>query len=102
MYAEAAVDGSTRRSGRPTDAARRKPRPVDLGAARRIGDRGPLDRHAAVARSIQTSLDGSTWTRGAGGRAGKLRMHGPARYVRVTLTRSGDERTGIRELEVTG
>jgi F5/8 type C domain-containing protein len=51
--------------------------------------------------SIETSVDGTTWTPARTDSAGKLRGPADARYVRVTMTRSGDARVGIRELVVT-
>ena len=49
--------------------------------------------------TIETSVDGSTWSPAADGTLPKPVW---ARYVRVTMTRaSGADRTGIRALEVT-
>ena len=52
--------------------------------------------------STETSLDGSTWTPAPTDASGKLRNPATARYVRVTLTRPGEELTGVRELVVAG
>ena len=102
MYAEAAVDGSEATIWAP-DAAMGSTT-VDLG--RRVKVR-TIAVHWTDARpassSIETSLDGSTWTAAQTTDAsGTLKNPTYARYVRVTLTRAGEDRTGIRELVVTG
>jgi trehalose/maltose hydrolase-like predicted phosphorylase len=101
MYAEAAVDGSRATIWAP-DAASASTT-VDLGQRARIkGIAVHWTDTLPASSSIDTSLDGNTWTPAQADASGKLRMQVTARYVRVSLTRSGDERTGIRELEVTG
>jgi trehalose/maltose hydrolase-like predicted phosphorylase len=102
MYAEAGVDGSEATIWAP-DAATGSTT-VDLG--RRVKVR-TIAVHwtdtLPASSTIETSLDGSTWTAAPpADSSGRLRNPTDARYVRVTLTRSGEERTGIRELVVTG
>src|SRR3954447_15017929 len=101
MYAEAAVDGSRATIWAP-DAA--------TGSTTvALGSRGPLKTISVhwtdtlpSSSSIETSLDGSTWTAVSVDSSGKLRNPTRARYVRVTMTQAGTARTGIRELVVTG
>jgi hypothetical protein len=61
--------------------------------------RHPAPRRRASAK-IEVSADGRTWTTVSPAADGSLEQQAWARYVRVTLSRAGDERTGIRELEV--
>ena len=101
MYAEAAVDGSEATIWAP-DAATGSTT-VDLG--RRVNVKTVAVHWTdtlPASSSIATSRDGSTWTTATTDSSGKLSNPTTARYVRVTLTRSGTERTGIRELVVTG
>jgi trehalose/maltose hydrolase-like predicted phosphorylase len=101
MYAEAAVDGSAATVWAADTATGSAT--VDLGRRAKV-------RTIAVhwtdtlpaSSSIETSLDGSTWTAAPpADDSGRLRKLTGARYVRVTLTRAGEERTGIREIVVT-
>jgi F5/8 type C domain len=101
MYAEAAVDGSEATIWAP-DAATGSVA-VDLG--RRAKLRTIAVRFTDVrpaSSTVETSLDGSSWTpappRDASGR---LRNPVDAAFVRVTITRAGDEGTGVRGLVVT-
>ena len=93
MYAEAAVDGSEATIWAP--AEKTASLTVDLGARTRLD--GVTVHWTDVlpsASSIETSLDGTTWSAKTSGTY--------ARYVRVTLTRGSDtERTGIREVIAT-
>ena len=101
MYAEAAVDGSEATIWAPDTATGSVS--VDLGRRAKLRT---IDVHFTDVRpassTVETSLDGTTWTpappRDASGR---LRNPVDAAYVRVTITRAGEERTGIRELVVT-
>jgi hypothetical protein len=52
--------------------------------------------------SVETSLDGSSWTPASPDSSGKLRNPVTARYVRVTVTRADAKLRGVRELVVTG
>jgi len=100
MYAEAAVDGSEATIWAPDDATGSTT--VDLG--RRVKVKTVVVHWTdtlPASSSIATSLDGSTWTTATTDSSGKLRNPTNARYVRVTLTRSGTDRTGVRELVVT-
>ena len=102
MSAEAAVDGSEATVWAP-DAGATGSTTVDLGRRVRVKtiavdwtDTRP------TSSSIETSLDGSTWTPAPADASGKLKNPTTARYVRVTLTRPGEELTGVREIAVTG
>jgi trehalose/maltose hydrolase-like predicted phosphorylase len=103
MYAEAAVDGSDATIWAPTDATASLT--DDLGARTQVSAIAVhwTDTLPSSSR-IETSLDGSTWTTAAPtGASGDLKSPLKARYVRVTMTRAtGADRTGIRELIVTG
>jgi hypothetical protein len=97
-----AVDGGEATIWAPTDTTASLT--DDLGSRRRVS---AIAVHWTDARPgssrIETSLDGTTWTSVAPGAAGDLHNTIAARYVRVTLTRAADaDRTGIRELVVTG
>jgi hypothetical protein len=104
MYPEAAVDGSQATYWALDPDASSGSLRVDLGKRQKI-------KVIAVdwtntrpgSYSIETSLDGSTWSAAPAADAdGTLHNTVNARYVRVTLTRASDERVGIRELRVTG
>ena len=102
MYAEAAVDGSEATVWAPEEAATGSAT-VDLG--RRVKVKS-IAVHWTAARpassSLETSLDGNTWTPVSTDASGRLKNPVNARYVRLTLTRPGTELTGVRELVVTG
>ncbi len=102
MYAEAAVDGSEATIWAPTDASASLT--VDLGKRTKVTAIAVSWTDTLPASStIETSLDGNTWAAAPpADSAGRLRNSVNARYVRVTLTRAGEERTGIREVVVTG
>ena len=101
MYAEAAVDGSEATIWAPDDASASLT--VDLGRSIRLKGIAVHWTDVLPASSrIETSLDGSSWTAAPINSSGTLTGRVDARYVRVSLTRGGDERTGIRELIVTG
>jgi hypothetical protein len=101
MYAEAAVDGSRATIWAPEDPSGTLT--LDLGNATTIS-------HVSVSwtdtmpasSSIETSVDGSTWTTASADSTGKLSNPVRARYVRMNMTQaSGAPTTGIRELAVT-
>jgi hypothetical protein len=102
MYAEAAVDGSEATVWAP-DAGATGSTTVDLGQRVRLKTIAVdwTDTRPASS-SIETSLDGSTWTPAPTDASGKLKNPTTARYVRVTVTRPGEELTGVREIAVTG
>jgi len=102
MYAEAAVDGSKATVWAP-DAGATGSTTVDLGGRVKVKTIAVdwTDTRPASS-SIETSLDGSTWTPAPTDASGKLQNPTTARYVRVTLTRPGEELTGVREIAVTG
>jgi trehalose/maltose hydrolase-like predicted phosphorylase len=102
MYAEAAVDGSDATVWAP-DAGATGSTTVDLGQRAKVKTIAVhLTDIRPASSSIETSLDGTTWTPAPTDASGKLRNPTSARYVRVTLTRPGEELTGVRELVVTG
>lgn len=99
MYAEAAVDGSRATIWAPT--ATTASVTVDLRQEQTVGR--VVTRWTDTAPSswrILTSRDGNTWTAAKVGPDGTIRARTTARYVRVEMTRSSTERTGLRELEV--
>ena len=103
MYAEAAVDGSRATVWAPASSAGGRSLTVDLGARAKISGIavGWTDALPATS-SIQTSLDGSTWTDAPpADSTGLFRKPLQARYLRVSMTvASGAARTGIREVVV--
>jgi len=104
MYAEAAVDGSRATVWAPDPIAGGGSLTVDLGAETQVSGIavGWTDALPATS-SIQTSLDGSTWTNAPpADSTGHFHKPVQARYVRVNMTvASGAARTGIREVVVT-
>ncbi len=104
MYAEAAVDGSKATIWAPAPSAGGGSLTVNLGARTKISGIAVQWTDALPASfSIQTSLDGSTWTNPPpADPTGRFRNPVQARYVRVNMTvASGADRTGIREVVVT-
>jgi trehalose/maltose hydrolase-like predicted phosphorylase len=100
MYAEAAVDGSPATIWAP-DAATGSTT-VDLGSRVTVKTIAvDWTDTLPASSSYETSLDGSTWRAVSVDGSGTLHNPTRARYVRVTLTQAGEERTGIRELVVT-
>jgi trehalose/maltose hydrolase-like predicted phosphorylase len=95
MYAEAAVDGSDATIWAPVDATASLT--VDLGKLTKVSDVQVHWTETLPSSSrIEWSTDGTTWTT-----VGHATVR--ARYVRVTMTRAaGADRTGIREVVVTG
>jgi F5/8 type C domain-containing protein/glycosyl hydrolase family 65 len=95
MYAEAAVDGSDATIWAPVDAAASLT--VELGKLTKVSDVQVHWTETLPSSSrIEWSTDGTTWTT-----VGHATVR--ARYVRVTMTRAaGADRTGIREVVVTG
>ena len=89
MYAEAAVDGSTATVWSPTVSLASLT--VDLGKVTRVSSVVTTWSVKPASSRILTSTDGTTWTDTRVGSTGKL--HGPvdARYVRVEVTRLGDD-----------
>ena len=92
-------DRAGRRTPAATGSTDRRPRPAREGE----DHRGPLDRHAArvvehrdLARREHLDAGAHRTPRASCG------TRSTARYVRVTLTRPGEELTGVRELVVTG
>ena len=101
-YAEAAVDGSRATAWAPDAATAALT--VDLGQRRnlKVISVGFTDAAPASSR-VEVSLDGRTWTAAPPADAsGRLKSAVRASYVRVTITRAGDARTGVEELVVTG
>jgi hypothetical protein len=104
MYAEAAVDGSTATIWAPAPDADGDSLTVNVGARTKVSGIAVQWTDALPASSsIQTSLDGSTWTNAPPtDSTGSFRNPVQARYVRVNLTvADGASRTGIREVVVT-
>ncbi len=102
MYAEAAVDGSEATVWAPEEGATGSAT-VDLGRRMKVGaitvhwtDKLP------ASSSVETSVDGSSWTPVSADASGTLTKATNARYVRVTVTRAGADVNGVRELVVTG
>ena len=88
--------GAGRRGDREHD---RGPRPAREGEDHR-GPPGPtLGPRRGASRPRSTGAPGRRRPTDA---SGKLRNPTSARYVRVTLTRPGEELTGVREIAVTG
>jgi trehalose/maltose hydrolase-like predicted phosphorylase len=104
MYAEAAVDGSTATIWAPSPQAGSGSLTVDLGTRTKVS--GVLVQWTDAApssSSIQTSIDGTTWTAAppTDPTTGNFRNSVQARYIRVNLTAASDtSRTGIREVVV--
>ena len=99
MYAEAAVDGSRATIWAPT--ATTASVTVDLRQKQTVGRVVTRWTDTLPSSSrILTSPNGNTWTAATVGPDGTLASPRTARYVRVEITRSGTERTGLRELEV--
>ena len=104
MYAEAAVDGSKATIWAPAPSAGGGNLTVDLLAPTEIsGVAVQWTDNLPASSSIQTSLDGMTWTNAPpADPTGQFRHPVQARYVRVSMTvASGAGRTGIREVVVT-
>jgi hypothetical protein len=102
LYAEAAVDGSEATVWAPAEASGAIT--VDLGRRIQVTGVTTLWTDATPASyRILVSTNGSRWTEAPLNSDGTLQHPVQARYVRVELTQaSSDERTGIRELQVTG
>ena len=100
-YAEAAVDGSPATAWAPETAS--SALTVDLGRRRNLKVISVGFTEPAPASSrVEVSLDGRTWTAAPPADAsGRLKSAVKASYVRVTVTRAGDERSGVEELVVT-
>ena len=104
MYAEAAVDGSKATIWAPAPSAGGGSLTVDLLAPTKIsGVAVQWTDNLPASSSIETSLDGTTWTKAPpADSTGQFRHAVQARYVRVSMTvASGAGRTGIREVVVT-
>ena len=102
MYAEAAVDGSEATVWAPEEGATGSAT-VDLGRRMKVG---AITVHwtdeLPASSSVETSVDGSSWTPVSADASGTLTKATNARYVRVTVTRAGADVNGVRELVVTG
>lgn len=99
MYAEAAVDGGRATIWAPIATSASVT--VDLNQEQTVGR--VVTRWTDTLPSswrILTSRRGNTWTAAKVDPDGKIRPRTTARYVRVEMTRSSTERTGLRELEV--
>jgi trehalose/maltose hydrolase-like predicted phosphorylase len=104
MYPEAAVDGSRATIWALSPTANSGSLTVDLGARTQIsGVTVQWTDTRPAASSIQTSLDGSTWTNAPPiDKTGNFRQPVEARYLRINVTKaSGADRTGIREVVAT-
>jgi trehalose/maltose hydrolase-like predicted phosphorylase len=103
LYAEAAVDGSEATVWVP-DAADGS-LSVDLGRVIQVSRIAPRWTEATpIASRVVTSVDGSNWVEApAADPSGRLAQSVLSRHVRIDLTQaSGEDPTGIRELEVNG
>jgi trehalose/maltose hydrolase-like predicted phosphorylase len=104
MYAEAAVDGGKATIWAPDPNAQGGNLTVDLGQQTNVsGVSVQWTDTQPASSSIQTSLDGQTWTDAPStDSTGRFPDPVRARYVRVNMTvATGADRTGIREVVVT-